>query len=246
MIRRAVVAAGILALVAAAALGGVAAQDDDEPEVGSVARGRELYVAACATCHGREGQGTIYGPSIVDAGAAGADFMLRTGRMPLGEPPGSQPLSKPPAFDEQAIRDLVAYVASLGEGPDIPDVSMNGDLSAGMKIFVATCAPCHGATGAGGAVGGGSLAPTLDQASPRIVAEAMIVGPGQMPVSDLPESERDAVVTYVEYLKSDVAPGGISIGSIGPVSEGFVAWFVGMGLLALAAFVVGRDWQANR
>jgi ubiquinol-cytochrome c reductase cytochrome c subunit len=236
----------LVAIVSAVALGGTAAQEEDAPELGSEARGESLFVAACATCHGTAGQGTIYAPSILDAGAAGADFMLRTGRMPLGQPPDSQPLDKPPAFDEQGIRDIVAYVATLGEGPGIPEVRTDGDLSLGMELFVANCAPCHGATAAGGAVGDGALAPTLERATPRIVAEAMILGPGQMPAFALPEDETSAIVTYVEYLRADRTPGGFSIGNIGPVAEGFVAWLVGMGLLALAAFVVGRNWETER
>lgn len=233
----------MLAVIGFASLGRVDAQGKPDLEPGSPERGEELFIVACATCHGRQGRGAPSGPAIVDAGAASTDFQLRTGRMPLAQPPGSQPLRKPPAFEEQAIRDLVAYVASLGDGPPIPDVETDASLSRGMQLFVANCAPCHGATGAGGAVGGGALAPALDQSSPRIVAEAMIIGPGQMPVFDLPSEDINAVASYIEFLQTSDPPGGFSIGNIGPVPEGFVGWFVGMGLLALLAYLVGRDWR---
>src|SRR6266576_3770572 len=45
-------------------------------QVASLDTGRALYLQGCASCHGSAGQGTPNGPSIVDAGAAGADFEL--------------------------------------------------------------------------------------------------------------------------------------------------------------------------
>jgi ubiquinol-cytochrome c reductase cytochrome c subunit len=233
---------GVLAAIGAVSVANDPAQGQVEIEPGSPERGAELYVAACGTCHGSQGEGTANGPPIADAGAASADFQLRTGRMPRTQPPGGQSLPKPPAFGEQDIRDLVAYVASLGNGPPIPEVDLDASVSDGMRLFVATCAPCHGATGAGGAVGGGWLAPSLDRASPRIVVEAMLTGPGQMPAFDLPDDDVNAIAAYVEHLRTAAQPGGFSIGNIGPVPEGFVAWFVGMGLLGLIAFLVGRAW----
>lgn len=232
----------ILGVLGIAALGQAVAQDGVTIEPGSAERGARIYVTSCATCHGSEGLGTANGPPIADAGAASADFQLRTGRMPRTQPPGGQSLRKPPAFGEQQIRDLVAYVASLGNGPPIPQVNLDASVSDGMQLFVANCAPCHGATGAGGAVGGGWLAPSLHQASPRIVAEAMLTGPGQMPPFELPDDDVDAVAAYVEHLRTSAQPGGFSIGNIGPVPEGFVGWVVGMGLLGLLAYLVGREW----
>lgn len=235
-----------IAVVATSALLGVAqpraaAQDDGE---GSAAAGRALYQANCATCHGPDGRGVDGWPAVDQAGAAAADFQLRTGRMPFTQQRGEQALRKPPAYDDAEIRDLVAYVASLGDGPAIPDVRVDDDLlQRGQLLFATNCAPCHGATGNGGAVGGGAIAWPLDQVTPRLVAEAMITGPGQMPVFDLPDEDRDAVLTYVEYLRAAPSPGGFAIGGIGPVPEGLVAWLVGMGLLGLVVVLVGREWR---
>jgi ubiquinol-cytochrome c reductase cytochrome c subunit len=213
-------------------------------EAGSAERGEALYRASCSTCHGDDGSGVDGWPSIVNAGAAAADFQLRTGRMPFAQEMGEQAQRKPPAFDEAEIRDLVAYVAGLGEGPEIPEVRIDeARLSEGQQLFAVNCAPCHGASGHGGAVGGGAIAWPLTDVEPRIVAEAMITGPGQMPVFDLPADQRDAVVTYVEYLGSAANPGGFAIGGIGPVPEGFVAWLVGIGLLVIVVVLVGRDWD---
>ena len=239
--------AGAGLLVALAVLAGTPvprAAAQGETEVGSVQRGERLYAASCSTCHGATGQGVGPWPGIEDAGEAAADFQLRTGRMPFAGEPGEQAARKPPAYDEQEIRDLVAFVASLGDGPEIPDVDLDESLlSRGQDLFAANCAACHGAAANGGAVGGGALAPPLTQSDPLIVAEAMITGPGQMPEFDLPEDDRNAVITYVEYLRTAVNPGGLAIGGIGPVPEGFVAWLVGMGLLAVIVYLIGREWD---
>ena len=64
-------------------------------------------------------------------------FQLTTGRMPLTDP-SAQPVRKPPAFPRREIDALVAYVASLGDGPPIPDVDpAAGDLSRGRHALPA-------------------------------------------------------------------------------------------------------------
>jgi ubiquinol-cytochrome c reductase cytochrome c subunit len=238
---------GLLALVIAATGVRPATAGEVATEAGSVDRGAELYVASCATCHGDRGEGVGPWPGIADSGEAAADFQLRTGRMPFAGEPGQQAMPKPPAFDEQEIRDLVAYVATLGDGPSIPTVRVDESLLAtGQGLFASNCAPCHGATGNGGAVGGGAIALPLTGSEPLTVAEAMITGPGQMPVFDLPDEERNAIVTYVEYLRDAPSPGGLEIGGIGPVPEGFVAWLVGIGILVPVVYVIGREWDRPR
>lgn len=212
-----------------------------------VDEGRALYLQGCASCHGPEGGGVDDWPPIRDAGAASADFYLRTGRMPFANQDGQQAQRKPPAYDDAQIEALVAYVASLGDGPEIPSVELDESLlSRGSSLFIANCAACHGATANGGAVGGGAIAPALGQATPLQVAEAMIIGPGQMPVFDYPEEDRNAIVTYVEFLRTQPDPGGFEIGGIGPVPEGFVAWTLGMGALLIIVLLVGREWQARK
>lgn len=249
-----------LVLLAAAAVGAmlpvgraIANRSDATQRVASVladdvARGQTVYTARCATCHGSTGEGTAFGPALTDVGAASADFQLRTGRMPFTGPAGSQAVRKPPAFDDQTIRDLVAYVASLGNGPAIPEPRIDpAALPAGQEVFIANCAPCHGATARGGAVGGGALAPALDRATPVQVAEAMLIAPGQMPdFSGLSEANRNAIVSYVAFIQTQPNPGGASIGGIGPVPEGFAGWVLGFGLILVVVLVVGHDWRAGR
>jgi ubiquinol-cytochrome c reductase cytochrome c subunit len=242
---RVLLAAGaVVALIPGAMTSG---NESTNSVAGDVDAGHTVFIARCASCHGDSGQGTARGPSLVGVGAAAADFELRTGRMPFSGQPGTQAVRKPPAFDDSTISDLVAYVASLGAGPAIPDPRVDpGTVSTGQRLFVANCAPCHGATARGGAVGGGALAPALDVATPLQVDEAMLIGPGEMPVfSDLAKADRDAIVSYVSFIQNEPSPGGLSIGGIGPVPEGFAGWVLGLGLVLVVVLVVGHDWRGS-
>lgn len=229
-------AALVVAAAAASAVpaGGARAQPDP------VAAGEQLYLESCASCHGPRGAGTVNGPDLRDAGAAGADFYLRTGRMPLASS-NDQAVRKEPAFSPEEIDRIVAYVATLGEGPSIPYVSPEeASLQDGAELFVSNCAPCHGAGGNGGAAGRNAIAPALHRATPLEIAEAIVVGPGQMPVFGFSQEESDAVVAYVDHLDDAEDPGGADIGGIGPVPEGFVAWGIGMLSLVGAALLIGH------
>jgi ubiquinol-cytochrome c reductase cytochrome c subunit len=199
--------------------------------------GRALYLESCAACHGPGGSGSEAGPSLVGVGAASADFMLRTGRMPLPEPDAPM-VRRDPVFTDQQIRDLVDYVASFGDGPPIPALQVTGaDVSRGRDLYISSCAACHGPGAGGDAVGGGFVAPPLLGVDPVTVGEAVRTGPGAMPVfgpGQVSDEELDDVAAYLIYLREHAAPGGLTIGGAGPVVEGYVAWFVGMGLLLLA------------
>ena len=216
------------------------------PASGDVDAGREAFLAGCAACHGDEAQGMSgLGPSLVGVGAASAHFQLSSGRMPAANAQG-QTERRMPAYDDATIADLTAYVASLGDGPPIPGVAVSDSiLPRGEELFIANCAPCHGATANGGATGSGWIAPPLHDVPDLNVAEAIVVGPGQMPAFDLDESDRNAVVTYVAYLRQADDPGGFEIGGIGPVPEGLVAWAFGITVLVLIAFLIGREWTAR-
>ena len=210
-------------------------------EGGDAVDGAQLFADSCSSCHGEDGGGTDNGPSLVDAGEASVHFQLTTGRMPLADPDG-QTTRKDPAFDDEQIEALVDHVGNFGRGPEIPEVDLEGaDLSTGQALFIENCAACHGATGAGGAVGNEAFAPSLSAATPTEIAEAMIVGPGQMPRFELSDDHRNDVVNFIVYLRDEPRPGGADIGGIGPVPEGFVAWIAGMGALLLVAFLIGKS-----
>jgi ubiquinol-cytochrome c reductase cytochrome c subunit len=235
----AAVAAGLA--IAAMVTPGLAAS---APETGnavrtSAANGADLFLQNCASCHGQQGQGGNGGPPLIGVGAAAADFYLSTGRMPLGAP-NQRPVRQQPRFDDAQIQALVEYVASFGKGPPIPQVRGNGDVHRGWELYTANCAACHAATGAGNAVGGGFVAYGLSRATDRQIAEAMIVGPGVMPKFDFADADRDAIIAYIHFLRSEPSPGGAPIGGIGPVAEGFVSVVGGLTALVLIARFVGR------
>lgn len=242
MSRRIVIAllAGVLATVALAiglhAAGATARPSGQDP--GSVDRGRELYLLGCASCHGADGEGTNQGPDLRGVGAAAADFQLSTGRMPNTQP-DRQSVSKRSPYTRAEIDDLVAYVASLGPGPPIPDVvTPPGDLQEGGQLYLDSCAACHSAAGNGGALSLGRDAPTVHPATPVEVAEAVRTGPGNMPVfgpDTFTRKQVNSIVEYVEYLKKPENPGGFSLGLVGPITEGLVAILIGLGALMLVS-----------
>jgi len=219
----------------------------DDPDL--VAQGQAIYRVQCSSCHGLDGKGLrspagdIRGPSLENAGGAAAYYYLTTGRMPLANSE-EIPRRKPPAYSDEQIDALIAYVASLGDGPPVPDVDVaRGDLAEGGELFRANCAACHSATGAGGALSYGRAAPSLDQATPTQLGSAVRVGPGQMPrfgPEALTDEEVDSVARYVDYLHDADDRGGVALGRLGPIPEGFLVWIAGMGSLLLVCFAIGK------
>ncbi len=209
-----------------------------------IATGEKLFQANCATCHGASASGTESAPSLIGVGAAAVDFQVGTGRMPM-EANGPQALSKPAQFSQDQINQLAAFVASLGAGPSIPTAEQVdpalGDSANGMLIFRTNCAMCHNAVGAGGALSQGKFAPNLWATTPTHLYEAMLTGPQSMPVFNdaniTPEEKRD-IIAFIDQ-QGGTSPGGLDLGSLGPVSEGLWAWVVGMGLLIGAAVWIG-------
>lgn len=212
-----------------------------------ISSGATLFGRDCARCHGENARGGPDGPSLVGVGAASADFMLRTGRMPLES--ADEPMERGAQQVSDAEREaLVAYIASLGDGPEIPDVSglATADLSHGLELFTSNCAACHGPTAAGVAVGQRDVSSPLDEAEPIEIAEAIRTGPGVMPVFGsevLTDEDIEAVTAWVLDLRDRAAPGGLAIGRSGPVTEGFVAWIVAFGLLSIVMYLLGDKAQ---
>jgi ubiquinol-cytochrome c reductase cytochrome c subunit len=216
-----------------------------------VDRGAGLFGTHCALCHGESGRGLQQrgpqaGPSLIGVGAASADFMIRTGRMPMTD--AQDRLRRhDQRFSDEDRRALVAFVESLapGEGPDIPDVSEweDADLAVGLELFTRNCAACHGPTAQGIAVGRRDVSSTLDVAEPVEIAEAIRSGPGVMPrflEDTMDEEEVLAVTAWVMELRDREAPGGWSFGRSGPVAEGFLAVVVGLGLLGVIMYLLGE------
>jgi ubiquinol-cytochrome c reductase cytochrome c subunit len=208
----------------------------------TVDQGRQLYLVRCSSCHGFDAGGVAgVAPSLTHSGAASADFYLRTGRMPLANPQ-DQAVRHRPAYADREIRALVAYIGSLDRGPAIPALPAHGDLAQGFDLYSINCAQCHNDAGAGGALGYGDVVPSLKHASRLDAAEAMRIGPRPMPVfgpDTLSDQQVADIASYVEYLHHPEDRGGLGLGHLGPIPEGFVGWVVGMGLLLLAARLIG-------
>jgi ubiquinol-cytochrome c reductase cytochrome c subunit len=208
----------------------------------AAADGRQLYLEGCASCHGLDARGIEgRGPDLHGAGAAAADFYLSTGRMPLAEPT-DQPLRSDPEYSRGEIDQLVAYIGSLG-GPPIPDVHPEqGSVRHGLELFSENCAGCHHMTGAGGIVTN-VVAPSIWDATPTQIAEAVRVGPYVMPhfgPRQIDDAELNSLVSYVELTKSPDDRGGWALGHVGPVPEGMVAWLLAGAALVLVARVIGN------
>lgn len=213
--------------------------------------GAELYATQCAGCHGADGDGvTDRGPSLASEGPASVDFVLRTGRMPLADP-WVQATRGPVRYSEEEIVALVEYAGALGDGPDIPDVDWTaGDLATGGEIYRLNCAACHVASGAGAAIGASRYAPSLAEATPTQVGQAILIGPGAMPsFSLLTGEEINDVARYVRELQLGDATAVTEFGGAGPVAEGLAAWLLGLlPLIALTRWIgsphEGRDTGA--
>ncbi|WP_329623946.1 c-type cytochrome [Streptomyces sp. NBC_01255] len=261
--RRHPLAAVVVLLLALAATGGLyaafapagTAKADETAQSLAIEEGKKLYSVGCASCHGTGGQGTSDGPSLVGVGSASVDFQVGTGRMPAQQP-GAQVPKKKVIYSQADIDQLAAYVASLGAGPITPTPEQydpsGADIAKGGELFRNNCAQCHNFTGEGGALSNGKYAPNLEGVSPKHLYEAMQTGPQNMPSfpdTTMPEKQKQDIIAYVQAVNSDKAdsPGGLSLGGLGPVSEGLFAWVFGLGaLIAVAVWVAAHTAKAKK
>ena len=215
-----------------------------------LAKGKDLYVLNCATCHGMQGQGGRVGsaqiPVLTNVGAAAVDFQVGSGRMPSVDP-DQQSKRKKPRFTADQIEALAQYVGSLGNGPAEPteaDLAPSGNaepVARGGRIFSENCAQCHNIVGKGGALTGGMAAPELRLATNKQIWEALATSPGNMPsfLKQLDNKDKSDVIAYVVSIRSNFDKGGNPIGRLGPVPEGAVGWVLGVGGLLIFCMWIG-------
>jgi ubiquinol-cytochrome c reductase cytochrome c subunit len=209
-----------------------------------IAMGKKLFLSNCASCHGKNAEGTENAPSLIGVGEASVDFQVSTGRMP-GAASGPQLQVKPVQFTEEQIAALAAYVGSLAAGPAIPDkayLQAGGDANNGGELFRINCAMCHNAAGAGGALTQGKYAPNLMGSSAKTIYEAMLTGPQNMPVfndENITPQEKSDIITYLSYLQTNKSVGGDDLGNLGPVVEGLLAWLGLLGLIVAITVWLG-------
>lgn len=209
--------------------------------------GQKLFQANCATCHGLDLQGTPNGPSLYGVGELSVHFQVSTGRMPL-QATAPQAPQKPVQFTEEQTEAMARYINSVAPGPEYPAARIldgEGDLSRGAELFRINCAMCHNVAGAGGALTEGKYAPALHDTSALNIYAAMVTGPQNMPVfNDMnltPEDKRD-IISALLYAQNEEAPGGFTLGSLGPVSEGLFIWIFGIGsLIGLTVWITAKS-----
>lgn len=237
----------LFALVAVGA--GYAAVGNVQPAVANVGsqtqveEGKRLYLEGCSSCHGLGAQGTDYGPSLIGVGAASVHFQVSTGRMPMAAPGAQAPANKA-IYNEEEVLNMSAYIASLAPGPAIPTSEQinyeEADIAMGGILFRINCAQCHQAAGSGGALTQGKYAPSLMEATPLEIYEAMLTGPQNMPIfSDetLPTEQKQEIISFIMELQGASSPGGLALGRIGPVAEGLFLWTA-----VFAAFIGAAVW----
>jgi len=218
-----------------------AASTNPTASASDIAKGQQIFDLTCATCHGLQAQGTAAAPSLIGVGSAAVYFQTSTGRMPA-KAPDAENDRKPTQLNPLQIRQVGAYIQSLGGGPEIPTpamVSTNGaDIALGQALFTADCAQCHNFDGAGGALTYGKYAPALTASTPTQIYTAMLTGPEAMPVFNdttiTPTQKRD-IIAYVTSSRATPNPGGFSLGRVGPVTEGLVAFLGVLFFMVLTA-----------
>jgi ubiquinol-cytochrome c reductase cytochrome c subunit len=217
-----------------------------------VSAGQRIFAQDCATCHGQFAQGTGSAPGLIGVGSAAVDFQVSTGRMPLAFL-GNEGVRKPPRLNPKQTGEVAQYIGSLGGGPSIPSdaqVSTSGaNVGLGQQLFSANCGACHNFVGAGGALTYGKFAPALTQSTNRQIYEAMQTGPEAMPVfndTTITPSEKRDIIAFVTKTRTEPNPGGFSLGRVGPVTEGLVA-FLGLLLfmVLMAMWITGKKKGHN-
>ena len=204
----------------------------------AIEEGRQIFLKGCSSCHGLNAEGGAIAPSLIGVGAASVDFQVGTGRMPMADM-STQAMRKAPVYNAEETAALAAYVASLAPGPAIPtDAVLNyerdGNTAQGGELFRNNCAMCHNFAGQGGALTQGKYAPTLMGVEPKYIYEALITSPQSMPVfSDktITPAEKLSLIKWIKSAEKEPNLGGATMGRIGPVTEGLLAWVLGIGLL---------------
>jgi len=110
--------------------------------------GQRLFLTYCATCHGSGARGAVNYPNLTDKnwlwGGEPANILASISDGRVGTmPPMIATLGATDADQQQALKELTAYVMSLS-GRDV-----DAALAAKGQAYFASCMGCHGADGKG-------------------------------------------------------------------------------------------------
>ena len=192
------------------------------PEEGNTARGKELYVEKCGSCHTLADAGTTgnVGPNLDEAFRYGrrqgfrestvraivADQIKFPAPRTITRSDQRMPANLVTGDDVDAVASYVASVAGVGAGDGGRTQAAGGAAGGGggaagtdgRTIFTSNCASCHTLAAAGTS---GTVGPNLDQSKPsRGEAEQKIrKGGGGMPAFEgrLSDEQIQAVADYV-------------------------------------------------
>lgn len=219
-------------------------------------RAQEVYAVQCANCHGGSGAGGVMpnGDQVPpldgnpDVTVPYMDLVMRVGRMP---PPQQNP-------DDNRARNiviadgdrelLVTYLTEIydleGAIPSVDPAA--GDATSGQEAYATNCAQCHGSTGAGGIAGAGAWTPPITQAGPIAVAEAVRVGPFEMPAfnaEQITDDEVNALVAYLDYVAQEQGTPVFGLIELNPVyASGFAAAMVVIVVVAVLVIAGRPQW----
>ena len=232
-------------------IGGAAGAADAPLTAGERQEAETLYANQCATCHGADGGGgTIPGttddaPPLADnpdVTVPYVDLTLRVGRMP---PPENEPYdnrARHVLFDDGQRRALVAYIAEQfdipGEIPQPPP----GEASRGREVYAANCAQCHGSTGAGGVAGAGAWTPSVIDRDAVAIAEAIRVGPFEMPrfgEQQISDAQIGDIVAFLEFVEEEHGT-PLGLVELNPVYASGFAFVFAVVILLSALWIAGR------
>lgn len=244
----AVVLLAALTALAGAAAAGAVESEPDAPVVADPDDGQLIYAQQCASCHGADGRGGSMpqyegvAPSLLpgenpDIEVAYLDLVFSTGRMPpAGSPYDNR--TRDVVLDEQERADLTAWLTDEFDVPGDQPAVGEGSAARGQQVWNANCSHCHGATGAGGVAGAGAWTPSVNDKSDLQVAQAIRVGPFQMPqfeTGQISDQGIADVTAFMEEVRVEADAQVLGIPELNPV---FASAFVF--LLALAAlFLLG-------
>lgn len=127
------------------------------------ARGRDIFLEACAGCHGPNGEGSgdeVPALNKKEFLAAASDEVIFNviddGRPGTAMPAWGQDRGGP--YNAQAINDLVTFIRAWEPtAPSLENQAYVPDATRGRILFSSTCFACHGPNGEGT-----NIAPTLN------------------------------------------------------------------------------------
>jgi cytochrome c oxidase cbb3-type subunit III len=182
----------LLALGLVMAVASLHAQSQDD-----LARGRDLFLDHCATCHGPNGEGgrgpTLAVPKLVHAQTDEQLLAL----IQYGVVGSVMPES---ILEEGEIQQVAAWVRKLGQSPvELP----RGNAQRGAQLYQGKggCVRCHAINGYGGAIGP-DLSEIGSQRGAAYLRAALID-----PEADVPKSVRSDTLIPANFLFVEVEVG---------------------------------------